>query len=91
MGQIETIDSIVPVAEGGEGPGLRGPADAAWRCSVAYVAVARMRMLAGWLRNRRALRRSRRALERLGEAELRDIGLTRNQALTEYRKSLFIG
>lgn len=38
----------------------------------------------------RELRRSRRALERLSETELRDIGLTRNQALTEYRKSLYI-
>jgi uncharacterized protein YjiS (DUF1127 family) len=43
-----------------------------------------------FLSHRRQLRRSRRALERLTETELRDIGLTRNQAMTEYRKSLFI-
>ena len=48
------------------------------------------RQLILWLRRRNDVRRSRRALERLTSHELRDIGLTRNQALTEYRKSLFI-
>ena len=48
------------------------------------------RQLILWLRRRHEVRRSRRALERLTSHELRDIGLTRNQALTEYRKSLFI-
>lgn len=36
------------------------------------------------------LRASRRALNKLTDKELRDIGIGRNQAREEYRKSLFI-
>lgn len=52
--------------------------------------------LAGWmrlvlfLRSWREKRRSRRALDRLTADDLRDIGLTRDEARREYRKSFFI-
>lgn len=43
------------------------------------------------LRRRHERNRSRIALERLNEQQLRDVGLTRVQAVREYRKSRYVG
>ncbi len=49
-----------------------------------------LRVVAGRVRQWAERRKSRRALSRLTDTELRDIGITRNQAREEYRKSLYI-
>ena len=43
-----------------------------------------------WFRHDTALRRSRRALLDLSDEQLRDVGLTRSQALAEGRRSLYL-
>ena len=46
--------------------------------------------IAAWFRSDTALRRSRRALLDLSDEQLRDVGLSRPQALAEARRSLYL-
>lgn len=61
-----------------------------WR-GIAHEIIRALGGIVGVMRRRHERNRSRLALERLNEQQLRDVGLTRVQAVREYRKSRYIG